>query len=361
MHLSAYVSVYSLLTFFFVTTSSTEWLNTNSYGVDFKYILYKCYAQSEAMETLLHQIFRGLNEAIKSIDSMGVLERIIVGAKIPVNGRPKPLYPTITCVNKQEPALAHFAADCAAVPDGRAFIPQKSNPNMIVLCPYFSSLDVAPTRNDCAKLNKARSRLSYSKIGGNTQFSVILHELVHLYLGQPSLGNPGLPAEKYKVNPVMSLPPSQSAINPANYVFFVGNLVAGCTDFPRFTRGRRLSDSTDPDPNTDETAVDGVVDNLSSTPDLDPDPSASVADPWSMTEIGGAAPSATASKASFNLDPDPFASTAFQLDTTTTGAMPSDVFEGFVRSRCPGLKGWMGMATPDLDSTCLFLLRFLSG
>ncbi|MCJ1378385.1 hypothetical protein MMC17_001483 [Xylographa soralifera] len=265
------------------------------------------------METLLLQIFSGLNNAIESITSMGspptpvynaffggvdpivvkgVLERIVDGAKISVNGKLR--NPSIACVNNQDPTWKFHLAECNLVPNTQAFLNLRG-PNYIFLCPHFPSLPTAPTENDCAKLNQARSRLSYSAIGGGTQYTVLLHELVHMYLGQPSL-----PVEVYDVNPAMSLPPSQSAINPENYAFFVGNIVAGCTDFPRFGRGRRLlSDSTDPDSTTHETALDGAFDQLSTTSDLDPDPLASVALPWRTTGTRST-PSATTSSAPFN-------------------------------------------------------------
>ena len=78
------------------------------------------------------------------------------------------------------------------------------------------------------------------------------------------------------------------------------DIVAGCTDFPRFGRGRRLlSDSTDPDSTTHETAVDDIVDQSGTTPDLDPDPFASVALSSSTTGMRSN-PSATTSSAPFN-------------------------------------------------------------
>ena len=78
------------------------------------------------------------------------------------------------------------------------------------------------------------------------------------------------------------------------------DILARCTDFPRFGRGRRLlSDSTDPDSTTHQAAVDGVFDQLSTASDLDPDPLASVAFPWSTTGIR-LTPSATTSSAPFN-------------------------------------------------------------
>ena len=212
-------------------------VNPDNYGVVNKFILYKCSSQSGALETLLLQIFSGLNNAIEAIDSMGlnptpvynaffggvdpvvvkgVLERIIAGAKIPFNGKLQ--NPTIACVNNQDSSWAFQSAECARIPNTQAFINLRQ-PNYIFLCSHFPSLPTAPAEKDCAKLNQARSRLSYSAIGGGTQFTVLLHELVHMYLGQPSL-----PAEVYDVNPVMSLPPSQSAINPENYAFFVGSM-----------------------------------------------------------------------------------------------------------------------------------------
>ena len=212
-------------------------VNSDNYGVVNKFILYKCYGRSAAMETLLLQIFTGLNHAIESITSMGstptpvynaffggvdpivvkgVFERILGGAKISVNG--KLMNPSIACVNNQDPAWKFHLAECNRVPNTQAFL-NLQGPNYIFLCPHFPSLPTAPVEKDCAKLNQARSRLSYSAIGGGTQFTVLLHELVHMYLGQPSL-----PVEVYDVNPAMSLPPSQSAINPENYAFFVGSM-----------------------------------------------------------------------------------------------------------------------------------------
>ncbi|MCJ1421762.1 hypothetical protein MMC32_008129 [Xylographa parallela] len=237
MHLSVCDSVYYLVAFSFLTTGLAGRINTDNYGVANKYILYKCYDQNGAMETLLLQIFSGLNNAIESINSMGstptpvynaffggvdpavvkgVFERILAGAKISVNGQPR--NPSIACVNKQDPSWNFHVAECNRIPNTQAFV-NLEGPNYIFLCPHFPSLPTAPVEKDCAKLNQARSRLSYSRIGGGTQYTVLLHELVHMYLGQSSLA-----VEVYDVNPAMSLPPSQAAINPENYAFFVGSM-----------------------------------------------------------------------------------------------------------------------------------------
>ena len=78
------------------------------------------------------------------------------------------------------------------------------------------------------------------------------------------------------------------------------DILAGCTDFPRFGRGRRLfSDSTDLDSTTHGKAVDSVVDQSSIISDLDPDPFASVALPSSTTTMKSN-PSATTASTPFN-------------------------------------------------------------
>ena len=73
-----------------------------------------------------------------------------------------------------------------------------------------------PTAKDCAK--RKGKGMTYSPIGGSIQTSILLHEMVHLYLNEA-----GLQPEAYDINQVMTLPAIQKRINPSNYAFFVGS------------------------------------------------------------------------------------------------------------------------------------------
>ncbi|KAL8756990.1 MAG: hypothetical protein Q9184_004327 [Pyrenodesmia sp. 2 TL-2023] len=130
---------------------------------------------------------------------------------------------TFICVLYGNQAMADDIRDCQrrAV---RAWHTPYSH--FIFLCQVLLFQAQQPTPKDCAEYSRRRKLLLGSKIQ-STQTALLLHELMHLMLGEVSFES-----EVYNVNKVVKLGPAKSAINAANYAYFVGNVVAGCDEFP---------------------------------------------------------------------------------------------------------------------------------
>ena len=197
----------------------------------------ECYSHSKEVLYVLDKLYSHITKAIRYLDEMnnegdvviynaflggvnrtvvmGVLNRILKAGAIYNSKTNSKQPPGIVCVAEGNPATRQQYQDCLQ-PHVGAF--HTTNTPYIFLCPSFPSQDLEPRNNDCAKLNNRRTKLSYSPIGGLIQTSMLLHELVHVYLQQVELKK-----EVYEINEVIALPARMKAVNPSNYVFFVGS------------------------------------------------------------------------------------------------------------------------------------------
>lgn len=119
------------------------------------------------------------------------------------------------CVLYGNPAMVQETADCKGTSPMTAWHTPDSH--FIFLCQSFLFQAQEPKREDCAEYSRRRKRLSGSKIQ-ITQTMLLLHELMHLMLGEASFEH-----EVYTINEVVRLGPAKSAINAANYAYFVGS------------------------------------------------------------------------------------------------------------------------------------------
>ena len=90
----------------------------------------------------------------------------------------------------------------------------------IFLCPRFWQYEIAPRRNTCPSVRHNQF------IGRGDPLSLymtymVIHEMVHFYLGWASLGPDSDPPEVYSINDCVGLNPLNSVHNPANYHFYV--------------------------------------------------------------------------------------------------------------------------------------------
>ncbi|KAL8653760.1 MAG: hypothetical protein Q9210_001913 [Variospora velana] len=59
---------------------------------------------------------------------------------------------------------------------------------------------------------------------GDYQKYLLIHELVHFYLGRPSLGWSTNPKETYRINQCVNMDPKNSLKNPMHYQYFVASM-----------------------------------------------------------------------------------------------------------------------------------------
>ena len=92
----------------------------------------------------------------------------------------------------------------------------------IFLCPYFWSRQPAPTRENCP-------RVIHNRFVGNRvllseyKTYILIHELVHFYLGADSLTLHSLPPERYELNECVALDSTLSLRNPSNYQNYIAS------------------------------------------------------------------------------------------------------------------------------------------
>ena len=203
------------------------------------YRIVYCGQHSYQIAQLLQSIWLTIQEALESIDSAGpggtplyntffsgvdpttvkaVLERVALGASVPSPDGPQ--NPTIVCDNPNIPSVlssdAH--AECANVHNLMALWVKQSN--TIFLCPkYILTTRLEPAPTHCVGYLPGGGGYSTGIMLAETQWSVLFHELVHLYLDVPSLEQ-----EARGIFAAIDLVPEQAASNPPNYVFFLASM-----------------------------------------------------------------------------------------------------------------------------------------
>ncbi|KAL9014371.1 MAG: hypothetical protein Q9173_000990 [Seirophora scorigena] len=89
---------------------------------------------------------------------------------------------------------------------------------------------------------------------GDYQKYILVHELVHFYLGRPSLGWNTNPKETYRMNQCVNMDPKNSLKNPMHYQYFLAMVEQNCIDepdpfappFPLSPEALALGNSSDP-------------------------------------------------------------------------------------------------------------------
>lgn len=109
---------------------------------------------------------------------------------------------------------------------GQAFYAQGSK--YIFLCSSIWGMGIAPEKNTCPAVKRNQF------IGGGEALSayltyLVIHEMVHFYLGKASLGIGINPPEIYPINYCVALDPLNSAHNPQNYQFYVASKLPDST------------------------------------------------------------------------------------------------------------------------------------
>ena len=167
-----------------------------------------------AQDAVIYNAFlRGVDPAIVK----SLLDRIADGGPVYNDKLQRKVLPRVVCVARGNPMVQQQFDDCEKHPKARAFVTSNMQ-SYVFLCSGFLGENLEPTSDDCSTLaDRRRTKLTPSNIQ-MTQTSILLHELLHVYLGPDRVGN-----EAYEINEAMALPLSERLINVANYVYFVGS------------------------------------------------------------------------------------------------------------------------------------------
>lgn len=90
----------------------------------------------------------------------------------------------------------------------------------IFLCSRFWRGKIAPQENICPSVSRNQFSGSSKALGSYLTY-IIIHEMVHFYLGDVSLGSHTDPPETYFLNDCVGLDPLDSVHNPENYKYYV--------------------------------------------------------------------------------------------------------------------------------------------
>ena len=115
---------------------------------------------------------------------------------------------------------------CIQPGEGAAFY--WSGSSYLFLCPRFWINDIAPIpqKDTCPSVVRNQF-LGSGEVLGVYMTYMVIHEMVHFYLGQYSLGPFTYPPETYLINECVALDPSHSALNPQNYQYYVASQCSG--------------------------------------------------------------------------------------------------------------------------------------
>ncbi|KAL8640516.1 MAG: hypothetical protein Q9228_002572 [Teloschistes exilis] len=92
----------------------------------------------------------------------------------------------------------------------------------IFICPKFFNLPIAPSVRHCPRvIDNEFERKGY--LLADYQKYILIHEMIHFYLGQSSLGWESKPVERYKLNECVNFDAKNSLRNPMNYQYYVAS------------------------------------------------------------------------------------------------------------------------------------------
>lgn len=137
---------------------------------------------------------------------------------------PKPR-PAFICVKEanNDPLLSRAVTECNKGSTRNRTVQASTIVNedgsiVVLLCPdYFVSYLAFPYVEDCPVVNATDRRYwSTNKSPYISQFSILLHELAHVYLPRPLYHS----EESYDLNPLTYLNPESQQINAENYAAF---------------------------------------------------------------------------------------------------------------------------------------------
>lgn len=136
-----------------------------------------------------------------------------------------PSAPRFACVTPSTISQYKFLEidpwEICSLPDaGQSVYPVGSS--YIFLCPSFWRGEVAPQKNTCPSV-KRNQFLGRGEAVGMYLTYLVIHEMVHFYLGKASLGLYSNPPEVYPINDCVALDILDSVHNPQNYQFYVAS------------------------------------------------------------------------------------------------------------------------------------------
>ncbi|KAL8692230.1 MAG: hypothetical protein Q9218_002706 [Villophora microphyllina] len=180
--------------------------------------------QKSTLRTVYDKFFHGVNPNVVT----SLLSNIAIGADIPTDGQP--FQPTIVCANPDMPEVAQPWKVCQ---DPNVIASAHPNNRYVFLCPRFWDMRTVPDARDCVG-TLPNGHISVGQMLARTQLTILLHELVDIYLAL-SPGHAPLKPQVFGLHAVLDLPPDKSSINPANYAFYVATQ---CTKYepPESTR-----------------------------------------------------------------------------------------------------------------------------
>ena len=147
-----------------------------------------------------------------------VYQRIADGSKMPVNTNKvqEDHHPTIVCAvpGDGDTAMSKFTEPCVGQKGPGVHI---QGTHFIVLCPSFFDLKKVPEASDCPRMTDG-GFFSYPYQWITSQYSVILHQLSHFYLGgevlQPEISD---------LKKIFLLPAASSKLNARSYEFYAAS------------------------------------------------------------------------------------------------------------------------------------------
>ena len=136
-----------------------------------------------------------------------------------------PSAPRFACVTPSTINQYAFLKDdpyeiCSHPGAGQSFYVTGSS--YILLCSSFWRGGLVPEKNKCPSV-RGNQFLGGGEPLGMYLTYLVIHEMVHFYLGEASLGAWTDPPEIYAINYCVALDPLNSAHNPQNYQFYVAS------------------------------------------------------------------------------------------------------------------------------------------
>ena len=92
----------------------------------------------------------------------------------------------------------------------------------ILICPYFWSMQPSPHRSFCPTVMHNRFVGKWNLLS-DYKIYVLIHEMVHFYLGIDSLSMITVPPEQYELNHCVALDRRDSLRNPTNYQHYIAS------------------------------------------------------------------------------------------------------------------------------------------
>lgn len=207
----------------------------NDWSSSGNYLIYSCGSQVEDVKNILEFTYLFLQTAMRSTGGPAykaffrsadpnsvnaIINGITAGTNVTTKSHGS-RRPNLVCANALDPGIRSFWNLCQDSPN--TVLIQPPDTSIVFLCPIFFQRPTSPQSEECATVNRAKTKLiSHSNIAGS-QYSYMVLALADIYIRAALQGKMSLSVAVRDESHCLALPPDQALRNPSSYTFYASS------------------------------------------------------------------------------------------------------------------------------------------